>query len=145
VIDRQVQCDVRQRLDYGVSRSSSLGTGDKWPMDYIQNNPNARELYVSEINCWLTFVKPNRILAPSQRPAENTKESYTIVIHSIRTYIHTYIYTDIHTNSCQNLVVTFVSLTIAIPRPESIPVNNNLCDISRFRRCLVEVLALLGC
>jgi len=58
-------------------------------MEYIQNNPNARERSVSEINCWLTFVKPNRILAPSQPPVENTTESYTSVIHSIRTYLYT--------------------------------------------------------
>ena len=158
--DCQVQWAVRQRLGYGTSRSSSLGTGDKWPMDYIQNNPNARERSVSEIYCWLTFVTPNRILAPFQCPAENTTESYKSLIHSIRTYIHTYIHihtnihtnqhtykqtyihihTVIHTNSCQTLVVTFVSRKIAIPRLKRISVNNNLCNISGFRRCLVEVL-----
>jgi len=89
-VECQVQWDVRQRLGYGISRSSSLGTGDKWPLDYIQNNPNARERSISKINCWLTFYKPNRILAPSQRPAENRTERYKSVIHSIRTYIHTY-------------------------------------------------------
>jgi hypothetical protein len=63
-------------------------------MDYIQNNPNARGGSDSEINCWLTFVKPNSILALSQPPVENTTENYTRVIHSIRTYLYTQLFTQ---------------------------------------------------